>query len=777
MKKLLILMLALFAVNHTYSQGLILKNGEEFSLESTNVESGVVNKYEEYTFHFKVLGYEKDEYKLQCTLIKAKLKDVETPDVTVSFNTDSIRKTKLNSTDPLLTLAIFQKPFIVYVDGNGKVLRLEGCDEVIQQSLTSWQTSATIQQQVKQNGQYFPFKRMFLELPKERLGYRSTWTNKEYKTNYEVTSIRGALLDITATDSAKTGQGKYILNTANGLLESAATVNKQYWDKKLQQNNYTQSITYGSYTKQVDDTAWINMAATLSWFSDAFLIKTGTTDSAKLYNYFNRHDAMFGNDAYYIVHKLYFMQGQGENGYKKYDTLLSKTPGKLLAGEPSHLFNKMYSALRSSADTAYDVVTYFYKEKLFNDWLQQTYAQTFMPRKPVAEDEDWKKTMRSRGLTEKEINNMIEEEKHAEANSYLLLDKMHNEKDIVLQQKINALYLWVSAEKQKNDPKLLVKTATKFNRLNDDYMKAGNGGRYGLLLYTLLNNAGKKTVAGQVMDKTIGDLERYVADTLNANRYADKNILAHAYYLKYKAEWNTDSVKALQYLAKAAQNSPVKANEKAYASFYDRVFLNSKESYLDDYMNKLFEHGDNETALKVFADYVSSNFDRLNDMQKLYESKMPGKSFKEFLTGQVIKTWQNAPDFVLKGIDGQNHSLADYKGKWIVADFWGTWCAPCREEMPRVNAYNTEINEGKHKGIVLVSIACGDNAPNVKKFLADNKYAMSVIMGDAPVIKDYHIQGYPSKVLISPDGKMLLTSFGSDWIGIVEKFNELYAAN
>jgi hypothetical protein len=54
---------------------------------------------------------------------------------------------------------------------------------------------------------------------------------------------------------------------------------------------------------------------------------------------------------------------------------------------------------------------------------------------------------------------------------------------------------------------------------------------------------------------------------------------------------------------------------------------------------------------------------------------------------------------------------------------------------------------------------------------------MAVIMGDQPVIESYHIQGFPSKVLISPDGKMLLTSFGSDWVGIVEKFNELYAAN
>jgi thiol-disulfide isomerase/thioredoxin len=714
-------------------------------------------------------------------LIKAKLSDVETPDVTVSFNTDSIRKTKLNSTAPLLTFAIFQKPFIVYVDGNGKVLRLEGCDEVVQQSLTNWQTSASIQQEVKQNGQYFPFKRMFLELPKERLGYRSTWTNnnKEYKyrTNYEVTAIRGALLDITSADSAKTSQGKYILNTANGLLESATVVSKQYWDKKLQQNNYTQGITYGSYTKQAVDTAWINMAATLSWFSDAFIIKTGTTDSAKLYSYFSRHDAMFNNDTYYTLSKLNLIQQGGENSYKKYDTLLSKTPAKLLAGEPSHLFNKMHSAIGLSADTAYDVVNYFYKEKMFGDWLQETYALMFVPRQPVAEDEDWKKEMRNHGFTEKEISSTIEQEKHVEINRYLLLDKMHNDKNIVLQQKITALYLWVSAEKQKNDLKLLVKTATKFNRLNDDYMKAGNGGRYGLLLYTLLNNAGKKNLAGQVMDKTIGDLERYVADTLNANRYADKNILAHAYFLKYQAEWNSDSVKALQYLAKAAQNSPVKANEKAYVSFYDRVILNSKESYLDDYMNKLFEHGDNETALKVFADYVTSNFDRLNDMQKLYESRFPGKSFKEFVTNHVISTWQDAPGFVLKGIDGMDHCLADYKGKWVVADFWGTWCSPCREEMPRVNAYNTEINEGKHKGIVLVSIACSDNAPNVKKFLAENKYAMTVIMGDDPIIKRYHIQFYPSKVLISPDGKMLLTSTGSDWVGIVEKFNELYAAN
>ena len=59
--------------------------------------------------------------------------------------------------------------------------------------------------------------------------------------------------------------------------------------------------------------------------------------------------------------------------------------------------------------------------------------------------------------------------------------------------------------------------------------------------------------ANKLLIKTIQNLERYTADTLNRNRYADQNLLAYAYYLKYVDAKKIDSVAALKYLSNAAQ--------------------------------------------------------------------------------------------------------------------------------------------------------------------------------------------------------------------------------
>jgi thiol-disulfide isomerase/thioredoxin len=120
--------------------------------------------------------------------------------------------------------------------------------------------------------------------------------------------------------------------------------------------------------------------------------------------------------------------------------------------------------------------------------------------------------------------------------------------------------------------------------------------------------------------------------------------------------------------------------------------------------------------------------------------------------------------------------LAQYKGKWLLTDFWGTWCVPCREEMPEINKFNTEINEGKHKGITFLSIACKDDIISVKKYLKENNFGIPVVMGTDALTNNYKIEGYPSKVLISPNGKMINIGFGSEWQKIVTKISELYPA-
>ena len=75
--------------------------------------------------------------------------------------------------------------------------------------------------------------------------------------------------------------------------------------------------------------------------------------------------------------------------------------------------------------------------------------------------------------------------------------------------------------------------------------------------------------------------------------------------------------------------------------------------------------------------------------------------------------------------------------------------------------------------MAFLSIACHDNPDDVKSYIARYRFDIPVVLSDNLVEKQYEVTGYPSKFLISPDGKMLPLRFGADWEKVVEQFGAL----
>src|SRR5467141_2437482 len=76
-----------------------------------------------------------------------------------------------------------------------------------------------------------------------------------------------------------------------------------------------------------------------------------------------------------------------------------------------------------------------------------------------------------------------------------------------------------------------------------------------------------------------------------------------------------------------------------------------------------------------------------------------------FAHAQALRPWSggSAPPLELQDLDGAAHRLADYRGKTVLVNFWATWCAPCREEMPSIERLRRTL-DGKPFAVLAVNV-------------------------------------------------------------------------
>lgn len=221
--------------------------------------------------------------------------------------------------------------------------------------------------------------------------------------------------------------------------------------------------------------------------------------------------------------------------------------------------------------------------------------------------------------------------------------------------------------------------------------------------------------------------------------------------------------------------------EELPGAFVGPVFFNEARAFA--------RSGDIETAAKSLEEAILGGF---SDMDALREAEdlEPVRAADGFAE-QLVK-WEAAAiaklaaqakeelaagktfpfEFTLKDLDGKEHSLADYKGKVVIVDIWGTWCPPCREEIPSFIKLQNELGDQGFQMIGL-NYEREDNPEADLKvatdYVKENGINYPCFLGDEATrdqVTDF--QGFPTTLFIDKSGKVRMMAVGLHEYGFLK---------
>jgi thiol-disulfide isomerase/thioredoxin len=119
---------------------------------------------------------------------------------------------------------------------------------------------------------------------------------------------------------------------------------------------------------------------------------------------------------------------------------------------------------------------------------------------------------------------------------------------------------------------------------------------------------------------------------------------------------------------------------------------------------------------------------------------------------------KEAPAWELKDLDGQLVKSSDFLGKVVILDFWATWCAPCKAEIPGFIVLQKQYGD---QGLVVIGVSLDDQGPAVvKRFMADLQMNYRVVLGDVVLMQAFGGTAIPTTVIINRAGKIVARHVG-----------------
>ena len=117
-----------------------------------------------------------------------------------------------------------------------------------------------------------------------------------------------------------------------------------------------------------------------------------------------------------------------------------------------------------------------------------------------------------------------------------------------------------------------------------------------------------------------------------------------------------------------------------------------------------------------------------------------------------------APDFVLKGMDGRNLRMSEYRGQVVLVNFWARWAGDSRQEMPALDRINTTYNRA---GLVVLGVSVDEDLNRAREYAGAMKVSYPILFDTGPDIgRDYLLQRMPMTILVDRAGVVRYSNVG-----------------